>query len=87
MEISEDLSNQIKEICDEGDVLIEMGEFGDAFENFKEALDLIPEPRLASWLDLEMFILNLVALSKLNKFSLTPCIVLVLLATHTFILG
>lgn len=45
MEINEDLSIKIKEICDEGDVLIEMGDYGNAFENFKEALGLIPEPK------------------------------------------
>ncbi len=45
MEIDEQLEIQIKEICDEGDVLIEMGEHNDAFQNFSEALNLVPEPR------------------------------------------
>ncbi|MCG3865498.1 tetratricopeptide repeat protein [Grimontia kaedaensis] len=45
MEINEELSLKIKEICDEGDVFIELGEYRSAFDNFEEALDLIPTPK------------------------------------------
>jgi tetratricopeptide (TPR) repeat protein len=45
MELDEKLALVVKEICDEGDVLIEMGELQQAFGNFSEALSLIPEPR------------------------------------------
>ncbi|WP_315134615.1 tetratricopeptide repeat protein [Achromobacter marplatensis] len=45
MDIPCDLAIKIKEICDEGDVLIEMGELKDAFNNFSEALALVPEPK------------------------------------------
>jgi len=45
MELDGRLALQVKEICDEGDVLIEMGELEQAFGNFSEALSLIPEPR------------------------------------------
>ena len=47
MELERDLEARIKEICDEGDVLIEMGELTQAFQNFSEALTLVPEPRQA----------------------------------------
>lgn len=47
MELESGLEAQVKEICDEGDVLIEMGELQDAFKNFSEALSLVPEPKEA----------------------------------------
>ena len=45
MELDGKLALTIKALCDEGDVLIEMGELEQAFGNFSEALSLIPEPR------------------------------------------
>jgi len=45
MELEPGLDAQVKEICDEGDVLIEMGELQQAFQNFSEALSLVPEPK------------------------------------------
>ncbi|NHZ64710.1 tetratricopeptide repeat protein [Massilia genomosp. 1] len=45
MELDGKLAVEVKEICDEGDVLIEIGELDHAFRNFSEALSLIPEPR------------------------------------------
>lgn len=45
MEVENNIAVQIKEICDEGDVLIEMGEYNDAFKNFMEALALVPDPK------------------------------------------
>lgn len=45
MEIDSNIEQQIKEICDEGDVLIEMKEYTDAFNNFIQALNLVPEPK------------------------------------------
>jgi tetratricopeptide (TPR) repeat protein len=47
MELESGLAVRVKEICDEGDVLIEMGELQDAFKNFSEALSLVPEPKPA----------------------------------------
>jgi tetratricopeptide (TPR) repeat protein len=45
MELDAKLALEVKEICDEGDVLVEMGELDQAFLNFSEAFSLIPEPR------------------------------------------
>ena len=45
MDLESGLQVRVKEICDEGDVLIEMGELQDAFKNFSEALSLVPEPK------------------------------------------
>lgn len=45
MELNGKLASDVKEICDEGDVLIAMGELEQAFGNFSEAFALIPEPR------------------------------------------
>jgi len=45
MEISEHAYVQIRELCAEGDVLVEMEEFADAFKNYMAALELVPEPR------------------------------------------
>lgn len=45
MELESGLAVQVKEICDEGDVLVDMGELQDAFRNFSEALSLVPEPK------------------------------------------
>lgn len=45
MNLERNLEVKIKEICDEGDVLIEMGDLKEAFQNFSEALSLIPEPK------------------------------------------
>jgi tetratricopeptide (TPR) repeat protein len=45
MDVHGDLAIEIKEICDEGDVLIERGELNDAFGKFSEALALVPEPK------------------------------------------
>ncbi|NHZ98677.1 tetratricopeptide repeat protein [Massilia sp. CCM 8734] len=45
MELDDKIAAEIREICDEADVLIEIGEFDHAFRNFSEALSLIPEPR------------------------------------------
>ncbi|PMS16908.1 hypothetical protein C0Z18_22500 [Trinickia dabaoshanensis] len=45
MDVPNDLAIKIKEMCDEGDVLIKMGELQDAFNNFSEAFALVPEPK------------------------------------------
>ncbi len=45
MNLERSLAIRIKEICDEGDVLIEMGDLKEAFQNFSEALSLVPEPK------------------------------------------
>lgn len=45
MELERGLDARIKDICDEGDVLIEMGDLKQAFQNFSEALSLVPEPK------------------------------------------
>jgi hypothetical protein len=45
MNLERSLEVRIKEICDEGDVLIEMGDLKEAFENFSEALSLVPDPK------------------------------------------
>ncbi|RQP25098.1 tetratricopeptide repeat protein [Piscinibacter terrae] len=45
MELERGLDAQVKEICDEGDVLIEMGDLKGAFRNFSEALSLVPDPK------------------------------------------
>lgn len=45
MELEKKLAAKIKEICEEGDVLVEMGELNDAFNNFIEAMNLVPEPK------------------------------------------
>ncbi|MCH1918832.1 tetratricopeptide repeat protein [Shewanella sp. A3A] len=45
MEVYEKIELEIKDICDEGDVFIEMGEFENAYENFMEALELVPDPK------------------------------------------
>ena len=45
MNLEHSLEVKIKEICDEGDVLVEMGDLSEAFQNFSEALSLIPDPK------------------------------------------
>lgn len=45
MNLERSLEIKIKEICDEGDVLIEMGDLNEAFQNFSEALSLVPDPK------------------------------------------
>jgi hypothetical protein len=45
MNLEHSLEVRIKEICDEGDVLIEMRDLKEAFQNFSEALSLVPEPK------------------------------------------
>ncbi|MDO8043111.1 M48 family metallopeptidase [Janthinobacterium sp. SUN137] len=45
MNLEHSLEVRIKEICDEGDVLIEMRDLKEAFQNFSEALSLLPEPK------------------------------------------
>jgi hypothetical protein len=45
MEIPEHVHAEIKELCAEGDVFVEMREFTSAFENYMAALRLVPEPK------------------------------------------
>ncbi|BBB62098.1 hypothetical protein UNDKW_3825 [Undibacterium sp. KW1] len=45
MDIPEKTHELIKEICAEGNVFVEMGEFQDAHKNYIEALNLVPEPK------------------------------------------
>lgn len=45
MRIPEHDHLEIKELCAEGDVLAEMGEFSDAYNNYMRALELVPEPK------------------------------------------
>ena len=45
MDIPENTHQQIKELCAEGDVFVEMGEYNDAYKNYIEALELVPEPK------------------------------------------
>lgn len=47
MEIPEEAYTEIQELCAEGDVLLEMGEFTAAYKNYISALELIPEPKEA----------------------------------------
>jgi hypothetical protein len=45
MEISDSVDAQIKELCAEGDGLLEMGEISQAYQSFVAALALVPEPK------------------------------------------
>jgi hypothetical protein len=45
MEISDSVHAEIQELCAEGDVLLEMREFSQAYENYIAALALVPEPK------------------------------------------
>lgn len=45
MEIPDHVDAEIKELCAEGDVFVEMREFTDAFKNYMAALELVPEPK------------------------------------------
>ncbi len=45
MEIPDSVHAEIKELCAEGDVLLEMKEFSQAYENYIAALELVPEPK------------------------------------------
>jgi tetratricopeptide (TPR) repeat protein len=45
MEIPDSIHAEIKELCAEGDVLLEMREFSQAYENYIAALELVPEPK------------------------------------------
>ena len=45
MQITERDYLEIKELCAEGDVLIEMGEFNDAYKSYMAALKLVPDPK------------------------------------------
>jgi tetratricopeptide (TPR) repeat protein len=47
MEIPDKTHQQIKELCAEGDTFVEMREYKDAYENYIEALNLVPEPKEA----------------------------------------
>jgi tetratricopeptide (TPR) repeat protein len=54
MDIPEHTHQKIKELCAEGDVFVEMREYNDAYANYIEALDLVPEPKedysAATWI-------------------------------------
>jgi tetratricopeptide (TPR) repeat protein len=45
MEIPDNVHSEIKELCAEGDVFLEMREFADAYNNYSSALKLVPEPK------------------------------------------
>lgn len=45
MDLAPELTMQIDALCEEGDVLIAMGEYDHAFRDFSEALSLVPEPK------------------------------------------
>ena len=45
MEIPDHDHAQLKELCAEGDVLVEMGDFAAAYENYMAAMKLVPEPK------------------------------------------
>lgn len=45
MEISDSVHAEIKALCAEGDVLLEMGDVTEAYQNFMAALALVPEPQ------------------------------------------
>jgi len=45
MEIPDSVHAEIQDLCAEGDVLVEMGEATQAYENYIAALALVPEPK------------------------------------------
>lgn len=45
MEIPDSVLTEIQELCSEGDVLLEMGEVTQAYENYIAAFALVPEPK------------------------------------------
>jgi tetratricopeptide (TPR) repeat protein len=45
MEIPEETHVEIQELCAEGDVFLEMGDFSAAHKNYISALGLVPEPK------------------------------------------
>lgn len=45
MELDDDIYNKITELSEEGNKLFDYCEFDEAIEKFKEALDLVPEPK------------------------------------------
>ena len=45
MEIPSAAHAEIQELCAEGDVLLEMGDFQAAYKNYISALELVPEPK------------------------------------------
>ena len=47
MQIPDNLSNEIKDLCAEADCFVGMGEFSAAHNNYISALDLVPEPKEA----------------------------------------
>jgi len=45
MEIPETTHAEIQELCAEGDVFLEMGDFQAAYKNYISALELVPDPK------------------------------------------
>jgi tetratricopeptide (TPR) repeat protein len=45
MELPDNIHAELKELCAEGDVLLQKHEFADAYKNYMSALRLVPEPK------------------------------------------
>lgn len=45
MELDDKVHDQIVQLCEEGDTLVEEGQFDKAIESYIEALDLVPSPK------------------------------------------